>query len=253
MKNKVIIVLLAIGLVTMGLWAQDAEQTDTETAETLDLEQADASRIGADSADRRLKEVSVEKFEVEGTWNTSMSYDEGIIQGRLFDGNPANKEAIPEEEGMEIPDDKVFGVKVSYYRRGHNSFEVRPVKAIPIEGIAKTVSVWVVGRSYPHELYLLIEDFFGHQFELYMGKLNHSGWKRMSVAIPPQKPDGKSGIIQRDYHYGQNMGLKIRGFRINCDPEEAYGNYYIYFDDMRSVTDLYEMHFRDKDDMSDNW
>ena len=49
------------------------------------------------------------------------------------------------------------------------------------------------------------------------------------------------------------MGLKIVGFRVECDPEEAYGHYYIYFDDLRVVSDLYEVDMRDKDDMFDNW
>jgi hypothetical protein len=49
------------------------------------------------------------------------------------------------------------------------------------------------------------------------------------------------------------MGLKIVGFRVDCDPEDAYGSYYIYLDDLRVVTDLYEMEARDPDDMYDNW
>ena len=181
-----------------------------------------------------------------------MSSDEGVIQGRLFDGAPKQKKAIPEEENLNLPDSKVYGTKVSFYRRGYNSFEVRAVKPIPVEGITKTVSVWVVGRSYPHVLKLLLEDYMGQQFELYVGKLNHAGWKLMTVAVPPQNAAG-TGIVQKDYHYGTSMGLKIVGFRIECNPWEAYGNYYIYFDDLRAVTDLYEIDLRDDDDMKDSW
>ncbi len=128
-----------------------------------------------------------------------------------------------------------------------------PKPALPVEGIAKTVSLWVVGRNYNHTLKLLLEDYWGTQFELYVGKLNHSGWKLMTVAIPPQNPDGKAGIIQKDYHYSTRMGLKIVGFKVECDPENAYGSYYIYIDDLRVVSDLYEMEARDTDDMYDNW
>lgn len=217
------------------------------------LDGADPNVLGAETAEQRIKEVSIEKFETEGTWAASISADEGIIRSRLFEGAPKNKKAIPEEENLNLPDSKVLGVKVSFYHRGHNSFEVKAVKPLPVEGIAKTANVWVVGRSYPHAMKLLIEDFWGKRFELYMGKLNHSGWKLMSVAIPPQNSAGKTGIIQKDYHYSTTMGLKIVGFRIECDPEEAYGNYYIYFDDLRVVSDLYEVDIRDEDDMADNW
>jgi len=224
----------------------------TSSAE-LNLDAANPALIGADSAVQKLKEVSVEKFENEGTWTAGMSADEGIIKGRLFDGSPAGKKPIAAESGKNIPDDKVFGVRVDYFRRGYNSFTMTAVKPLPVEGIAKTVSLWVVGRNYNHTLKLLLEDYWGNQFELYVGKLNHSGWKLMTVAIPPQNPDGKAGIIQKDYHYSTKMGLKIVGLKVECDPENAYGSYYIYIDDLRVVSDLYEMEARDSDDMYDNW
>jgi len=237
---------VVFSLLALTLFAQT-------TADDLDLEAANPALIGADSAEQKLKEISVEKYESEGTWIVNMSADEGVIKGRLFDGSPAGKKPIPEEEGMNIPDSKVYGVRVDFFRRGYNSFTVSSVKPLPIEGIAKTVTVWVVGRNYNHTMKLILEDYWGNQFELYVGKLNHSGWKKMTVAIPPANPDGRSGIIQKDYHYGTRMGLKIVGFRVDCDPTDAYGSYYMYFDDLRSVSDLYEMENRDADDMYDNW
>ena len=86
-----------------------------------------------------------------------------------------------------------------------------------------------------------------------MGTMNFQGWKNLTVAIPPQNPDGVSGIIQNSFHFGNHMGLKILGFRIDCDPMESFGTYYIYFDDMRAMTDLFAEDNRDKDDMADNW
>lgn len=222
-------------------------------SDDLNLDAADPTLIGSDSAQQKLKEISIDKFENEGTWAAAMSADEGIIQGRLFDGSPAGKKPIEAEKDLNIPDTKVFGVKVEFYKRGYNTFSINAVKPLPVEGISKTVSVWVVGRNYRHTMNLLLEDYWGNKFELYMGRLNHSGWKLMTVAIPPQNPDGKSGIVQKDYHYGSNMGLKIVGFRVECDPEDAYGSYFIYLDDLRVVSDLYEMEARDSDDMYDNW
>jgi len=243
---KKVLLGIVFGVCAVFLSAQSA-------SDELYLDAANPALIGNESAEQKLKEISVDKFENEGTWLVAMSADEGIIQGRLFDGSPAGKKPIPEEEGKEIPDDKVYGVKVEYFRRGYNSFTISAVKPLPVEGITKTVSVWVVGRNYRHTLKLLLEDYWGKQFELYMGRLNHSGWKMLSVSIPPQHPNGKNGIIQKDYHYSTRMGLKVVGFKVECDPEDAYGSYFIYFDDMRVVTDLYEMEARDPDDMYDNW
>lgn len=244
MKKVVLGVVLCV--LAVGMYAQSA-------ADDAKLDQANPALIGTDSAEQKLKEISVDKFEQEGTWNVWMSPDEGVIKGRLFDGNPSGKKPIAAEEGMNIADTKVYGVRVDYFRRGYNSFTITAVKPLPVEGIAKTVSLWVVGRNYNHTLKLILQDYWGTQFELYVGKLNHSGWKLMTVAIPPANPDGKSGIIQKDYHFGTQMGLKIVGFKIECDPTDAYGTYYMYIDDLRVVTDLYEMENRDKDDMYDNW
>jgi hypothetical protein len=34
---------------------------------------------------------------------------------------------------------------------------------------------------------------------------------------------------------------------------QARGTYYMYLDDLRAVTDLYDMENHDEDDMADNW
>ena len=213
----------------------------------------DPELIGIESAQQQLKEISVDKFEIDGFWFSTMSGDEGYTVSRLFNGGPLGKEPIPDEEGLDIPDRYVLGTRVDFLRRGHNSFTVRPLRPIPIEGVTKTVSVWVVGRNFNHDLKLLVQDFFGRNYEIHMGKLNFQGWKKLTVAIPPQSLDGVNGVVQRSYHYNNQMGIRITGFRINCDPMEAYGSYYIYFDDLRAVTDLFAENDRDEDDMNDGW
>jgi len=213
----------------------------------------DPYELELDTAQQQLKEVSVDKFEHEGFWLSHMSSDEGYTTSRLFTGGPNGKEPIPDEEGMNIPDKYVLGTRVDFLRRGYNSFTIRPARPIPVEGITKTVSVWVAGRNFNHDLILLIQDYFGRNYEIYMGRLNFQGWKKLTVAIPPQSTDGVNGVVQRSYHYNNQMGIKIMGFRIDCDPMEAYGNYYVYFDDLRAVTDLFTENNRDPDDMNDGW
>jgi len=239
MKRFIIVALLLVAVVCMA-FAQEIGDPQPDT-------------IGLESAQQQLKEISVDKFERDGFWRSFMSSDEGYATSRLFDGGPAGKEAIPDEEGLNIPDKHVLGTRVDFLRRGYNSFTVRPLRPIPIEGVTKTVSMWVVGRNFNHEIYLLIQDFFGRDYEIYMGRLNFQGWKKLTVAIPPQSSDGVNGVVQRSYHYNNQMGIKITGFRVQCDPMEAYGSYYIYFDDLRAVTDLFAENNRDPDDMADGW
>lgn len=239
MKRYVFTVLM-VSLLGSGAFAQE-------------LGEPDAAQLGIMEAQQKLKEISVDKFEYDGFWGASMSSDEGYVTTRLFEGGPAAKQPVPEEEGLNIPDKYVLGARVDFLRRGYNTIHVYPERPIPIEGITKTVSVWVAGRNFEHKLNLLIEDALGRYFELYVGKLNFQGWKRLTVAIPPQAIDGIHGIVQRNYHYNNLMGIRITGFRIDFDPMEAYGSYYVYFDDLRAVTDLFAEEIKDADDMSDQW
>jgi hypothetical protein len=242
MKRYIIVALLAT---VAGLaFAQQNEVGGVAAA---------PDRLGLETAQQKLKEISVEKFEHDGFWRSHMSPDQGYTTTRLFEGSPLSKKPIPEEEGMDIPDRYVLGTRVDYLRRGHSSFTMYPIRPIPIEGITKTVSVWVAGRNFDHELVLLIQDFFGRNFELYVGKLNFQGWKQLTVAVPPQAPDGRNGVVQRNYHYNNQMGIKIVGFRVDVDPMEAFGSYYVYLDDLRAVTDLFAEETRDPDDMVDSW
>ncbi|MDR0598382.1 MAG: flagellar filament outer layer protein FlaA [Treponema sp.] len=242
MKRYIIVALLA----TMAGFA--FSQQDEVGSGAVDSE-----RLGIETAQQKLKEISVEKFEHDGFWRSHMSPDQGYTTTRLFEGSPLNKKPIPEEEGMDIPDRYVLGTRVDYLRRGHSSFTMYPIRPIPIEGITKTISVWAAGRNFDHDLVLLVQDFFGRNFELYVGKLNFQGWKQLTVAVPPQSSDGRSGIVQRNYHYNNQMGIKIVGFRVDVDPMEAFGSYYVYLDDLRAVTDLFAEESRDPDDMVDSW
>ena len=208
----------------------------------------DPTQIGVDTAQQELREISISKFEDAGMWRSQMPRDAGITSIRKIKGSPLDKEPLEgeEEAGIQEADDYVLGAKVNFYKRSVTSFSVLPSNPMPVEGICKTVSVWVIGRNTDHVLKLLIKDQFGHRAEVTMGKLNFAGWKKMTVAIP-------TNIVQKDYHYVNKMGIEILGFRVDCDPEESYGSYYIYFDDLRATTDLFTENNRDVDDIADVW
>jgi hypothetical protein len=241
--KRVLVIALIFSVITVAVFAQLRPEIGAP----------DAERLGIDAAQQFLKEVSIDKFEREGFWRSTMSPDDGFTTSRLFIGSPAGKTPIPDEEGLNIQDIHVLGTRVDFLRRGFHSFTIYPMRPIPIEGITKSVSVWVAGRNFNHTMVLLIEDFFGRPFELIMGRLNFQGWKRLTVAIPPQAEDGFNGIVQRNYHYNHHMGIKILGFRIDVDPWQARGSYYIYLDDLRAVVDLFAEDNRDPDDMPDGW
>lgn len=214
------------------------------------VEEPNPETVGNDSAMQALREVSLDKFERDGSWFVHMSPDYGVIAARNFEGSPAMKEPLKGEE--EVEDTQVLGVKVEFFRRGVNSFYINAQRPIAIEGVTKTVSVWVCGRNQGHDMFLLVEDYFGRNYELYMGNLGFSGWKKLTCVVPPS-PDSEHGIVQRSAYYGNKPGLRIIGFRVDCNPMLARGTYYMYLDDLRCVTDLYDLENQDIDDMSDAW
>lgn len=214
------------------------------------VEDPNPETVGNDSAMQALRELSLDRFERDGSWFVHMSPDYGVISARNFEGSPAMKEPLKGDEDAE--DTQVLGVKVEFFRRGVNSFYITAQRPIAIEGITKTVSVWVCGRNQGHDMYLLVEDYFGRSYELYMGSLGFSGWKKLTAVVPPS-PDSEHGIVQHSAYYGNKPGLRIIGFRVDCNPMLARGTYYMYLDDLRCVTDLYDLENQDVDDMSDAW
>jgi len=205
-----------------------------------------ADQIGKDQAQQQLVEISVSKFEDAAFWGDSMALDMGIATLRRLPGGPAGKKPIEAEQDMALPDQYVLGGKVAFFKRAANEAFFFPVRPLPIEGITKTISVWVVGRNYNHVLKAVIADYFNQPREITLGKLNFMGWKQLTAAVPPR-------IVQDEYHFTNQRGIKLLGFKIEFDMMESYGTYYVYFDDLRATTDMFAEAYRDKDDMTDGW
>ena len=234
MKKIGVAALVAL-LVPLALSAQDVGGIDPE-------------RVGRDQAQQYLTEISVSKFEDVAFWGASMPLDDGIVRIRRFEGGPAGKQPLEGEiqAGVQEQDEYVLGAKLQFFRRGGGAAAIFPVRPLPVEGITKTISVWVVGRNYNHVLKAVIADYFNQRREITLGKLNFMGWKQLTAAVPPR-------IVQDEYHFAADRGIKLVGFKIEFDLPERYGTYYVYFDDARAVSDLFAEVYRDTDDMTDGW
>ncbi len=208
----------------------------------------DPERLGQDAAQQRLVEISVTKFEDAGFFRAGISSDFGLTEWRRFEGGPAMLEPIPEEEelGFTGVNEHVLGVKTTFFRRGTPVISIEPLRPIAVPGQVRTMSVWVAGRNTGHRLVMVVEDIYGNLKTINMGTMNFTGWRRMTVAIPPN-------IVQRDPMITDREGLMFRGFMIQTDLLQTYGTYFVYFDDLRAVTDLFSMEIRDEDDMVDGW
>lgn len=250
--KKYCLILIILLMVSAGIFAQ-ASGGDTPTGGTdTEVGTPTADSIGVDSAQQRLVDVSVTKFEDAGFWYSAMPSDLGFVSIRRRNGEPGakadlDKDRIDNETSAGAPVGKyVLGVKVKFYKRALSSFSIFPVRPFAIPGKAKTLSMWAIGRNFNHVIKILVEDYHGKIHELTMSKLNFLGWKKLTVAIPPT-------IVQDDYHFTTRMGIKFIGLKVYCDLMESYGTFYVYFDDLSAVTDLFEEENRDEDDVSDDW
>ena len=222
---------------------------------SLGFSQASPDPMSVTTANAQLTEVRLSGFEDASFWDVAMPIDQGIATKMAIKGSPRDVSSdkstfAKRDEKYGIPRNyaraKVLGVKVEYISRGYNWFSIIPAKPIVVEGICQSISVWVAGRNYKHWLRMDLQDFMGDERLLYVDQLNFVGWKELTVSIPPT-------IKQRDYHFGDKIGLKFNGFVIECDPMETWGVYYIYFDELRAYTDLFNEKTRDVDDMHDDW
>ncbi|MCG8570545.1 MAG: flagellar filament outer layer protein FlaA [Spirochaetes bacterium] len=234
MYKRITIILLMI-IILLPVIAQDVDPDAVTTANS------------------QITEVRLNGFEDASFWKVSMSMDQGIITKRTIMGVPKDVSSDVYKERDEkygIPNtyakQKVLGIKVEFISRGYNWFTVMPVKPIVIEGICQSISCWVIGRNYRHWLKVILKDFNGNNRFLWVDKLNFIGWKEMKVSIPEV-------IEQQDYHFPEKVGIKFNGFLVECDPMETYGTYYIYFDELRAVTDLFNLKVVDTYDLADDW
>jgi len=246
--KKTLLLLVGAGILVSGIFAQSAATpaAQVDTKATQNVGGADPQLIGVDKAQQELKEISINKFEDDGFWKAKIMSDDGYINIRRFEGSPADKKPIEGETASQIAevDKYVLGVKVQHLHRAVTSFTVTPVQPLPIPGITKTISIWVVGRNVKHQLFVLLDDQFGNRAKVPLGDLAFTGWKKLTAAIPPN-------IRQTDPRYPSKTGISIHAFEVETDPAESYGSYYIYFDDLRAVSDLFSENNRDADDMVD--
>jgi len=163
-------------------------------------------------------------------------------------------------------DKNVLGIRCRFTRQGYNYVEIMPVKVaaadaeekdivyidsggtqyeadpIPISGRVQLFDVWVWGSNYNYYLEAHFEDSWGLSHVIRMGDLNYGGWKNLSAKIP-------NGISQATTYIPRIKPLRFTKFVLWTRPAEIVGDYYIYIDQMKILTDIFETRF-DGDDLA---
>jgi len=145
-----------------------------------------------------------------------------------------------------------FGLHGMFDRKGFNWIDIYPVLAddadekpfeIPIPGRVTNMDCWVWGANLRYYIEVYIRDYRGVVHTLRLGHISYPGWRNLSVNIPTNIPQSRRTIPSY-------AGLKFVKFRIWTEPSERVDNFYIYFKQLKVLTDMFESLF-DGNDLAD--
>jgi hypothetical protein len=153
-------------------------------------------------------------------------------------------------EGKDL---KSLGVWGRFDRRGYNWIDIYPVAKdggddappaeIPIPGRAQYLDVWVWGSNLNYYIEAYIRDYLGVVHTLHLGNIGYQGWRNLRTLIPSNIPQAKRVLPRL-------ASLSLVKFRIWTQPVEQVSNFYIYFDEVKVLTDMFESMY-DGDELAD--
>ena len=153
-------------------------------------------------------------------------------------------------------DIKSIGIWGRFDRRGYNWIDLFPIKPgtaenedgpepfeIPIPGRINYLDLWAWGSNLHYYLEAYFRDYQGVVYTLYMGDLYFTGWKNLRLRIPTSIPQSKRVLPRL-------AGLTFVKFRVWTTPGERVDNFYVYFNQMKVLTDIFETLY-DGDELGD--
>lgn len=147
-------------------------------------------------------------------------------------------------------DYKVLGINGKFDRMGYNYIEMIPDRTdesgeytgIPIPGRAKVIDMWAWGSNYDYYLEAHLTDYRGVTHVLPLGSLKYEGWKNLKIEIPGYIPQGRTYIPKL-------KPLSLVKLVLWTRPTEKVNNFYVYFDQIKVLTDVFISRF-DGDDLA---
>jgi hypothetical protein len=267
---RVVLVVLLIG-VTLAAFGDDFTVNleskiletfdDTEDSKYIWKKEASRYAVGKDETDR--DNPSFVDYGFDKHWSTPLQYEYDFFP--KVDHKTGWPMALfrTNRDGKDL---KILGLWGKFKRMGYNWIDLYPTLKddgdeagpyeIPIPGRVRYLDMWVWGSNLNYYLEAYIRDQQGIIHTIYLGNLAYQGWKNLRALVPtyiPQRrriildPKSSSMISPEERN---NIYLKFVKFRIWTTPAEEVGNFYVYLDQFKVLTDTFESLF-DGDELTD--
>lgn len=200
-----------------------------------------ASLVGQETPTNIQTEV-IEDFtganDIRWTARGSRMIAEGYPRsGYLATGPDALYRRRPDEERSS------FGVNAAFNRTGFNYLQLVPVgvdengeeipTGIPIPGTAQTIDMWVWGSNRNMYVDAHLRDYRGVEHVIRMGDIAYDGWRNLRAHIPARIPQTSTTLPRF-------RELELTRLVVWTRPGTPVENFYVYVDEIRVLTDLYE-------------
>ena len=229
------------------------------------------TNVPQDISEQELIARVVEDFEQQKDWKLESTPKQNpdakrnpvpALEMKYISGQPSALEPekwSPDKKGMEAK--QCLGLHFRFKYPGNNSVHLLPPpevrwddptkavttydsglqkevqeRALQLPGRAKAISIWAHGRGNDYRLEVWVKDFKGDVHILPMGSLNFVGWRPMKAEVPEYVP-------QEVNSYPQTKVTKIMRFVIRSDPEAIVEDVYMFFDQLKVLTDTFEVNF----------
>jgi hypothetical protein len=189
----------------------------------------------SDNQSKNVTSIAIEDFDQLWTWKAKPgTIDEAKAQIKIIDSGAELALLYPEEEKGKTR--KSLGFKCGFLHRGYNWVEFYPPGVIELPGKSKQIQIWVCGMKYNYTLEIYVEDYRGMIHKIEMGSLYFSGWRSLTRDLP-------SYIPQEEENYPKDRPLRITKIVVRADPYERIDRFYVYFDQIKVITDVYSEQF----------
>ena len=122
---------------------------------------------------------------------------------------------------------------VSYRGAAGSGFRIALREPMRVHGFVRELSIYVFGHDRGDQLWIEISDQTGQVHRLGLGRLDFSGWRRLSASVPPAVRQQPTHVLSSD------SGIQLRAFQVIPVASSVEAPCVFYLDQLEALTTPY--------------